>query len=286
MLLTKVRSVIRALIAKMYRSQSLLGVGVSLPGTIDSSTGDVYAAENLCWYDIKAGRILSEEISAPIYFENNARLAALAERWFCGPGAPPMEHFVFVTMRNGLGTGVVIDGKLLQGASGQASEFGHTTLFPDGRPCVCGNTGCWEEYASDRALERYYAERLPQPESIVPADEIVLRAQPRLRSRSRKNPSRPARREARTLRCAAPCWGCSSRVRTARVRSSPFAFTHSIRPRARCQSCSRFAQYAGPIQTRSTFAGGGSTGSQRIPAVCDETGPTAASEAVRRNLLR
>ena len=174
LLLSRVRAAIVSLSRKMSRRHSLIGVGVSLPGTIDSLSGAVYAAENLGWYDVEAGRILSHGIAAPFYFENNARLAALAEKWFSAPGAAPMNHFVFVTMHDGLGTGVIIDGKLLQGASGQAAEFGHTILFPDGRPCPCGNTGCWEEYASGRALQRHYAER--RQGETVSAEEIVRRA--------------------------------------------------------------------------------------------------------------
>ncbi len=173
-LLSRVRGAIVTLSRKFLKYHSLIGVGVSLPGTIDGTTGAVHAAENLGWYDVEAGRILSDGISIPFHFENNARLAALAEKWFAAPGAAAMNHFVFVTVRDGLGTGVIIDGKLLQGASGQAAEFGHTTLFPDGRPCPCGNTGCWEEYASDRALQRYYAER--RGGEKLTAAEIVTRA--------------------------------------------------------------------------------------------------------------
>ncbi len=156
--LVRVREAIRALTERISASR-LLGVGVSLPGTIDRTTGKVIAAENLGWFDVEAGRILSEGIPTNFYFENNAKLGALAERWFCEPGSKPLENFVFVVMRGGLGTGVIADGRLLQGASGEASEFGHTILYPEGRRCVCGNSGCWEEYASDLALERLYAER-------------------------------------------------------------------------------------------------------------------------------
>ena len=176
LLLTRVNTALRSLTEKISRSRSLLGVGVSLPGTIDNASGTVYAAENLGWYDVEAGQILSGGIATPFYFENNARLAALSERWFRGAGNPPMDQFVFVTMRDGLGTGVIIDGKLLQGASGQACEFGHTILYPEGRLCACGNTGCWEEYASDRALERDYAERQPDTALKISAEEIVTRA--------------------------------------------------------------------------------------------------------------
>lgn len=141
----------------------ILGAGISLPGTIDRRSGRVIAAEHIGWFDVDAGAVLSRSLPLKFYFENDARLGALAERWFSAPGSVPLNNFVFVELRSGLGTGVIIEGRLLCGASGEASEFGHTTLFPDGRRCLCGGTGCWEEYASKRALERLYGERAGKP---------------------------------------------------------------------------------------------------------------------------
>jgi glucokinase len=112
---------------------------------------------------------------ATLLLENDAKLAAFAERWFWRASTPPPKDFVFVATRGGLGTGVFIDGRLLQGSTGEASEFGHTIIYPDGRPCVCGGRGCWEEYASDRAVERLYAERCG-PAKRASAEHIVTRA--------------------------------------------------------------------------------------------------------------
>ena len=77
-------------------------------------------------------------------------------------------------MRGGLGTGVIVNGRILQGASSAAAEFGHTILYPDGRRCPCGNSGCWEQYASDLALCRAYSQQnggaggtLTEPDAIV-----------------------------------------------------------------------------------------------------------------------
>lgn len=178
--LTRVREAIRSLAGGISVGR-LLGVGVSVTGTIDRATGLVLAAENLGWFGVDAGQILSEGLQTPMYFENDAKLCALAERWFCEPGVKPLDNFVFVTTHQGLGTGVVIEGRLLHGASGAASEFGHTSLFPEGRRCVCGGVGCWEEYASQRALERLYAERSGAacPEPRLCAEEIIQLARSR-----------------------------------------------------------------------------------------------------------
>lgn len=172
--LVRVRDSIRALTANLG-GRTLLGVGVSLPGTINSATGRVIAAENLGWFDIDVGGVLSEGLSPKFHFGNDAHLGALAERWFCEPGARPLENFVYVELGQGLGTGVMIEGSLLRGATGEASEFGHTTLFADGRRCLCGSVGCWEEYASQRALCRLYAEKagLSADSGTPSADEII-----------------------------------------------------------------------------------------------------------------
>jgi len=175
--LVRVRDAIRALTSN-FRGRNLLGVGVSLPGTINSATGRVIAAENLGWFDLDVGGILSEGLSARFLFGNDAHLGALAERWFCEPGARPLENFVYVALGRGLGTGVMIEGSLLRGAIGEASEFGHTTLFADGRRCLCGSIGCWEEYASQRALRRLYAEKasLTNDSAAPDAEQIIRQA--------------------------------------------------------------------------------------------------------------
>ena len=172
--LARVRGAILAL-AGRFSDRRLLGIGVGIPGVLEHSTAKVLAAENLGWFDVEAGRILSTDLPGTILIENDAKLAAFAERWFSPPGSSPPRDFVFVTTRGGLGTGVFVNGRLLQGATGEASEFGHTILYPDGRPCVCGGRGCWEEYASDRALERLYSD-LRAFSDRASAEEIVRRA--------------------------------------------------------------------------------------------------------------
>lgn len=139
-------------------SGNVLGVGVGMPGCLDSRTGRVIAAENLNWFNVDFGRLVRGRLALPFHFENNARAAALAERWFSAPGSRQLHDFVFVMTAEGLGAGIVTNGHLLEGITGTAGEFGHIALHPEGRPCPCGSRGCLEEYASDRALLRYYWE--------------------------------------------------------------------------------------------------------------------------------
>ena len=134
----------------------ILGVGVSVPGTMDPNTGCVVASTNLHWRDVDAIALLKPGILQPVFWENNSNLSAMAERWFRPVSLPPLDDFVFVTLRVGLGTGLIVNGKLARGARAHAGEWGHATFWPDGLKCQCGNQGCWAEYASDRALIREY----------------------------------------------------------------------------------------------------------------------------------
>jgi predicted NBD/HSP70 family sugar kinase len=133
-------------------SGQLLGAGVALPGLMDPATGRIIVAQNLGWFDIEAGKLLRKNLPLPFYYDNNARLSALAERWFSPTSRKALRNFVFVVAREGVGTGVIVDGQILHGARAAAGEFGHVTLYPDGSRCLCGNVGCWEQYVSERAL--------------------------------------------------------------------------------------------------------------------------------------
>jgi predicted NBD/HSP70 family sugar kinase len=87
-----------------------------------------------------------------VVVENDANAAAWAETRFGAGHGQPYTVTVTITVGTGLGGGVVLGGELLRGAFGAAAEVGHMNLVPDGRPCGCGNAGCWEQYASGRAL--------------------------------------------------------------------------------------------------------------------------------------
>lgn len=171
--LARVREVLHKLIRDIP-AKRLLGVGVSVSGTVHSASGWVRAAENLGWFGVDVGEILSKGISTTFSFDNDAKLGALAERWFAKPDGPKLENFVFLTLQHGLGAGIIIEGRPFHGSSGQGSEFGHTTLFADGRPCVCGGIGCWEEYASERAMERLYRERTGGGPDADPSAERII----------------------------------------------------------------------------------------------------------------
>lgn len=136
----------------------LLGVGVSVPGSLEADRGRVIAAVNLNWYGLEIDEPLRDGLTVPVYYQNNANLCALAEGWFSSPGEQSYRDFIYVLAAQGLGTGIIVNGQLLRGASSVGGEFGHTVLYIDGRKCACGNRGCWEQYASEGALCRTYGE--------------------------------------------------------------------------------------------------------------------------------
>jgi predicted NBD/HSP70 family sugar kinase len=138
-----------------------IGTGVTIAGMVDSLNERVVFAPNLGWQDLDLGKLIHDVMpGAPsIFIENDAKASALAELWF---GKPPLRfsNFVFLSIGRGIGTGIVFDRKPLFGASHAAGEFGHMTVYEDGTECTCGNRGCWEAYASDRATVRAYEKDL------------------------------------------------------------------------------------------------------------------------------
>lgn len=127
-------------------------VGVGAAGWIGTDRSTVLFSPHLAWRNEPLRPALAERIDVPVLVENDANCAAWAEYRF---GAARGDAVVIcVTLGTGIGGGLVIDGSVYRGAYGVACEYGHMTLVPDGRVCACGNRGCWEMYASGRALAR------------------------------------------------------------------------------------------------------------------------------------
>lgn len=134
------------------------GIGVSVAGIVDPTQAKVVLASNLGWKDLDVGGIIRKECpdAGVVAVENDAKAAAIAELWF-GKYDVNLLNFVFLSVGRGIGTGIVIDRRILMGESNLAGEFGHMVLIEGGDPCGCGNSGCWEAYASDRATVARYA---------------------------------------------------------------------------------------------------------------------------------
>ena len=128
------------------------GVGMGVPGMIDSERGEVIYSNNLAWQDFSIANEVSRALSLPVKIANDANVAALGEaRFGCGKG---YRHSVMITLGTGVGSGIVLDGKLFEGNRGAGEELGHTVIAAGGEPCTCGRKGCLEAYASATALIR------------------------------------------------------------------------------------------------------------------------------------
>lgn len=148
------------------------GIGVSLPGRVDSASQQLVFAPNLDWRDFDLKTPLEEATGLPVELENAANACALAEIWF-GRRSEAAQDLIAVTVSEGIGTGLVLNHQLVRGSTGVAGEFGHTTIVENGLECRCGNRGCWEMYASNSAAVRYYAGS--KPTASKPSFDDVLR---------------------------------------------------------------------------------------------------------------
>lgn len=137
--------------------KSYEGIGISLPGRVDVASQRLTFAPNLHWNDVDFKTPLERLTGMPVQLENAANACALAELW-SGRHGDDISHLVAVTISDGIGVGMVMNGQLLRGSQGVTGEFGHVSLDPNGQECRCGNRGCWEVMASNTAAVRYYAE--------------------------------------------------------------------------------------------------------------------------------
>lgn len=130
------------------RWEDVASVGAAIPGTIHE--GYIPYSNNLKWEDFDFGNTLSARLNKPVFCGNDANLACLAEQIFgAGKGIPDVT---LVTLGTGVGTGIVVDSKMLLGNRSAGAEGGHTVIRKGGRKCNCGRRGCWETYASASAL--------------------------------------------------------------------------------------------------------------------------------------
>ncbi len=125
-------------------------VGVGTPGSVNKEEGLIEFSNNLDFNNVPAYKLLEDRIGKPCVFENDANAAALGEA-YAGAGNG-VKNLVAVTLGTGVGSGIIVNGKVLGGINDAAGEMGHTTIVVDGEPCNCGRKGCWERYASATAL--------------------------------------------------------------------------------------------------------------------------------------
>ncbi|MDX6559814.1 MAG: hypothetical protein QOF72_2863 [Blastocatellia bacterium] len=155
-------------IRKLLRRQGLgfacEGIGLVVPGMVDQRTGKILNAPALGWRDVDIRTKLAAATGLTVHIENSGRASALAQLWLTRGETSGGHNFVYISVSDGVGVGVVVNGELLRGRDHIAGEFGHMPLNLDGPRCVCGNNGCWEAYTSNLAtLSRYFGWNLSKP---------------------------------------------------------------------------------------------------------------------------
>ena len=131
-------------------------IGICTPGTIEATTGLLKNSNTVCLIGKPIQKDMEDALGIPVLMENDANCFALAEATI---GAAKKYNVVFgVILGTGCGAGIVMNKKIHRGANAIAGEWGHHTLYPDGRSCYCGNQGCTESYISGTALESEWKE--------------------------------------------------------------------------------------------------------------------------------
>jgi predicted NBD/HSP70 family sugar kinase len=141
-------------IMRSCRNKKIEGIGITLPGR--PNEGHLVFAPNLKWRDFDIRTPIAKATGLEVELENAANACVLAAVWF--DRLESCRNLVVVTVSEGIGTGILINGQLARGLNGMAGEFGHVPLDPNGPPCGCGSRGCWEVFGSNRAALRYYHE--------------------------------------------------------------------------------------------------------------------------------
>ena len=147
------------------KAGDLVSVGVGVPCTANPENGHMEDANNLGFDDVPFLTLLAERLTVPVYFDNDANVAAWGEYI---AGDYPEDSFVMATIGTGIGGGIILNGKLWPGINGAAAEFGHMTIDHRGIPCNCGRRGCFEAMASANALiGQAVAAMEAHPESLL-----------------------------------------------------------------------------------------------------------------------
>lgn len=155
---------ILSLTAKYRNHAALKGIGIGVPGIIDLHTGMLRESPNLPgWADYPVRAEIEKRLGTRMILENDANAAALGEQWL--GAAREVEDMAILTLGTGVGSALILRGKVWHGMTGMAGEFGHMTLEPDGLPCKCGNRGCLEMYASATAVVRMAREAMASGEA-------------------------------------------------------------------------------------------------------------------------
>ncbi|HVO69856.1 MAG TPA: ROK family transcriptional regulator [Aggregatilineaceae bacterium] len=147
----------------------IVAIGISSPGPLSVEEGVIYAPPSFSeWSNLPLGKLTEQAFNLPVWLENDANANALAEHWL-GAGRS-FNNFIYVENHSGVGSGIILEGRLFTGSAGVASELGHTSIDRHGPRCPCGNYGCVELYCSGPAVVENVRQRHASGDATVLAE--------------------------------------------------------------------------------------------------------------------
>lgn len=175
---------VRHFVKHLAENAAIVGIGVVVPGLLDRANGTVLNSPTLGWKNVKLLEPLEREFPGiAIHLENSGKACALSQLWKTHDDGIAHNDIVFVSVSDGVGVGVVINGEVVRGRHNTAGEFGHIPISVDGPRCACGASGCWEAYISNIAtLTRYFGREAgsSRPQSLDVAnftvEDLIIRA--------------------------------------------------------------------------------------------------------------
>jgi len=134
----------------VIQNRRVLGIGISVPGTVDIAKGIICDSSNMHLHNIPVRSILEGEFGVPVFIDHDTSAAALAEKYY-GAGRGESD-LIYITVSTGIGAGIIVNHEVYRGTTGQAGELGHITIERDGQVCACGKHGCLEAVAAVPAM--------------------------------------------------------------------------------------------------------------------------------------
>ncbi|OZU88329.1 hypothetical protein CIL03_11805 [Virgibacillus indicus] len=157
---TPTEAVVETMINKIRdldKGIELKGIGIATAGIVDFEKGIITSAANIpAFVNVPLAEQLKSAFNVPVVVDNDANSAALAEGM--SGAATSVKSYICIAIGTGIGGGIIHNNQLVHGLNGYSGEVGHMVIVPDGKQCGCGRKGCWEAYASGRALERMIQE--------------------------------------------------------------------------------------------------------------------------------
>jgi predicted NBD/HSP70 family sugar kinase len=151
----------------------LVGIGIGTPGLVNTVDGVVINAVNLDWKELPLASLLEKRYRLPVSILNDSQATAIGE--YVYGGHPSDSSLIVITIKHGIGSGILINGRLFQGDGGAAGEIGHVVAQEDGIPCRCGKIGCLETIASARAVVERAKSLAPEyPNSVLSKDSGTI----------------------------------------------------------------------------------------------------------------